>query len=60
MRWSHRSSVTMVVVFLGLIAAVPVLGVERFEGLVEPYLEVKISSGVPGILDEVLVQRGTS
>jgi len=31
---------------------------ERFEGLVEPYLEVKISSGVPGILDEVLVQRG--
>src|SRR5882672_2870146 len=46
------------VIFFGLIAASPVLGAERFEGLVEPYLEVKISSGVPGILDEVLVQRG--
>ena len=51
MRWS-------LVVFLGLVAASPILAAERFEGLVEPYLEVKISSGVPGILDEVLVQRG--
>jgi len=31
---------------------------DRFECLVEPYLEVEISSGIPGILDEVLVDRG--
>jgi RND family efflux transporter MFP subunit len=31
---------------------------EKFECLVEPYLEVKLSSGVPGLLDEVLVDRG--
>ncbi len=58
MRWSPRASESFVLVFLGLMAAGPVLAAERFEGLVEPYLEVKISSGVPGILDEVLVQRG--
>jgi RND family efflux transporter MFP subunit len=34
------------------------LGSDRFECLVEPYLEVEISSGIPGILDEVLVERG--
>src|SRR6266436_3131250 len=58
MRWSMRASVSFVILFLGLMAAGRVLAAERFEGLVEPYLEVKISSGVPGILDEVLVQRG--
>jgi len=57
MKWSVRSPETLVIVLV-LIAAGPVLAAERFEGLVEPYLEVKISSGVPGILDEVLVQRG--
>jgi membrane fusion protein, multidrug efflux system len=48
----------LAVVFPGLIATGTALGAERFEGLVEPYVEVKIASGVPGILDEVLVQRG--
>jgi len=43
---------------MGIVSAGPIQAAERFEGLVEPYLEVKISSGVPGILDEVLVQRG--
>jgi membrane fusion protein, multidrug efflux system len=28
------------------------------EGMIEPFLEVKISSQVPGILDELLVERG--
>jgi membrane fusion protein (multidrug efflux system) len=31
---------------------------EEFECLVEPYLKVKVSSAVPGILDEVAVDRG--
>ncbi len=31
---------------------------EEFECLVEPYVEVKISSAVPGILEEVQVDRG--
>ncbi|MCP3980039.1 MAG: efflux RND transporter periplasmic adaptor subunit [bacterium] len=31
---------------------------EKFQCLVEPYSEVEISSGVPGILDEVTVDRG--
>jgi len=31
---------------------------ERFECLVEPYVEVNVSSAVPGILDEVRVDRG--
>lgn len=31
---------------------------ERFECLVEPYLEVNVSSAVEGILDQVLVDRG--
>lgn len=57
MEWSRRLA-SASVVFLGLAAAGPSVGAERFEGLVEPYVEVKISSGVPGILDEVLVQRG--
>jgi RND family efflux transporter MFP subunit len=31
---------------------------QEFECLVEPHLDVEVSSGVPGILDEVLVDRG--
>lgn len=31
---------------------------ERFECLVEPYLEVNVSTAVEGILDQVLVDRG--
>ena len=31
---------------------------EYLEGMIEPYREVKISSQVPGIIDEVLVERG--
>jgi len=31
---------------------------ERFECLVEPYLEVNVSSGVLGVVEEVLVDRG--
>jgi membrane fusion protein (multidrug efflux system) len=31
---------------------------EYLEGMIEPYLEVKISSQVPGILEEVMVERG--
>jgi membrane fusion protein (multidrug efflux system) len=31
---------------------------EKFECLVQPYVQVKLSSGVPGILGEVLVDRG--
>ncbi len=31
---------------------------EYLEGMIEPYLEVKISSQVPGIIDQVLVERG--
>lgn len=36
----------------------PAASAEDFECLVEPYVEVKLSSAVPGILDEVLVDRG--
>ncbi len=31
---------------------------DYLEGMIEPYLEVKISSQVPGIIDQVLVERG--
>ncbi len=31
---------------------------EYLEGMIEPYLVVRISSQVPGIIDEVLVERG--
>jgi RND family efflux transporter MFP subunit len=30
----------------------------EFEGLIEPYMEVKVGSGVPGVLDTVTVDRG--
>ena len=33
---------------------------EYLEGMIEPYLVVNISSQTPGIIDQVLVERGTS
>jgi len=41
-----------------LSAAVSLPQAEEFECLVQPYADVKISSAVPGILDEVSVDRG--
>lgn len=47
---------------LGCLAAVLAAGAdpraEEFECLVEPYLEVNVSSAVPGVLEEVRVDRG--
>ncbi len=45
-------------VSVGLLAAASTLQAETFECLVEPYVKVKMSSAVPGILDEVPVDRG--
>ena len=46
---------------LAVLLALPgVAWSQKFECLVQPYLEVNISSSVPGILDEVLVDRGDS
>jgi multidrug efflux pump subunit AcrA (membrane-fusion protein) len=47
------------VVFLGLIllASAPAVA-EDFEGLIYPSEVVKVSSQVPGILEEVAVERG--
>jgi RND family efflux transporter MFP subunit len=39
-------------------AAAGAAAAEKFEGLVVPYLEVQLSSAVPGIIEEVLVDRG--
>lgn len=47
-----------VLVVLAVLAAFSQAHAERFECLVEPYMEVQVASGVPGILDEVLVERG--
>jgi len=43
---------------LGL-TAVPALA-DKYECLVEPYMESKIGVAIPGILDEVMVDRGDS
>jgi RND family efflux transporter MFP subunit len=40
-------------------AAASAVAAEKFECLVEPYLDVSVSSAVPGILDEVRVDRGS-
>lgn len=40
------------------VAATGSLRAEQFECLVEPYLEVGVSSAIPGILDSVQVDRG--
>ena len=53
MRSSHTCFIVLVV-----LAAFSVARAERFECLVEPYVEVQVASGVPGILDEVHVDRG--
>ncbi len=45
-------------VALALGAAATPVRAERFECLVEPFLEVNLASGIPGVLDEVLVDRG--
>ena len=48
--------------FLGsvvLFSSGSVLVAQKFECLVEPYLDVSVSSAVPGILDEVRVDRGS-
>lgn len=54
-----RGLLEVVVVLLGLISLAPVLAVaEDFEGLIYPSEVVKLSSQVPGILEEVAVERG--
>lgn len=50
--------VVLVFTFLTLGLSIAPLRAETFECLVEPYLEVEIGSGVPGILDRVPVDRG--
>jgi RND family efflux transporter MFP subunit len=47
-----------VVLLTFLSANAPAAPSEYLEGMIEPYLEVKISSQVPGIIDQVLVERG--
>ncbi len=49
------SSLAMASLFL---AGSTALGAETFQCLVEPSLKVELASGVPGILAEVLVDRG--
>lgn len=53
-----RLMVALVFTFLSLVPSIAVLRAETFECLVEPYVEVEIGSGVPGILDQVPVDRG--
>ncbi len=49
-------AVAMVAVFVGL--AADEARAEKYECLVEPYIESKIGVALPGILDEVKVDRG--
>lgn len=58
MRWTRWFAAASAFLLVEGITTGAGRGAERFEGLVEPYVEVKISSGVPGLVDEVLVQRG--
>ena len=53
---SSRWTVALSTLFVGALG-VPALA-ETFECMVEPYLEVNLSSAVPGILDQVNVDRG--
>ena len=58
---SMRTSSRILVLLAGLLAAGPparAQGGGRFECLVEPYVEVDLASGIPGILDAVSVDRG--
>ena len=50
--------VTVYLLALMGFAALPSAAQQRFECLVEPYVEVDVSSVLPGILEEVLVDRG--
>ncbi len=46
-------------VLLVIVVSVPtVAGTVEFDGLIEPYVVVKVGSGVPGILEKVYVDRG--
>lgn len=49
---------SLVPVVLALASASSSVSAQGFECLVEPYVEVKISSAVPGILEDVNVDRG--
>jgi len=53
-RWAARLACALALAAAGTGAA----RAEKFEGLVVPYQEVKLSSAVPGVLEEVLVDRG--
>ena len=55
-----RPIITCLTVALALGAAATPARAERFECLVEPFLEVNLASGIPGLLGEVLVERGDS
>lgn len=53
-----RRTKAFAAIVIGLFLGQPVWGAERFECLVEPYVEVDLSSAVAGVLGEVLVERG--
>lgn len=48
----------MILGSITLLSATTDAAAQKFECLVEPYLDVSVSSAVPGILDEVMVDRG--
>jgi len=52
-----RSNPVFIIVF-AIVAASSIARAERFECLVEPYVEAQVASGVPGLLDRVHVERG--
>jgi membrane fusion protein (multidrug efflux system) len=54
----YRNSAPFLTCLLSLLLAQSAAMAESFECLVEPYLEVNVSSGVPGVIEEVLVDRG--
>ena len=54
---SYRASAVVLLVFVCSNAAAASSS-DYLEGMIEPYLQVKISSQVPGIIDQVLVERG--
>jgi len=54
----RRASGCVLLGSIVLLASVSRLAAEKFECLVEPYRDVSVSSAVPGILDEVRVDRG--
>ena len=57
LKWGSFSGLFLLMI--SMIAATPVIVVaEDFEGMIYPSEVVKVSSQVPGILDEVAVERG--